>query len=434
MGLPMPLTDAKAKGAKPSEKTTKLSDGGGLQLWISPGGAKTWRMAYRYASKQRAVSVGPYPAVGLAAARRARDTIKILLAAGNDPADHPAEILVAIDIARRVDQGAAATEATKAAREAATAKAAVAAGESFNDVAAEWLIKTATDGRAGETVTKNSWLLGLAREELGPASMRSISSRQVLDVLRKVEARGKIESAHRLRSVIGRVFRYAIATDRADNDPTVALRGALTSLVVTHRPAIVEEKAFGGLLRAVWDFDGLVTIRAALQLMAYLAPRPGELRLAEWSEFDLNTALWRIPEARTKMRRPHVKPLPPQAVAILKGLHEVTGTSTLILPGQRSWKRPLSENTMNAALRRLGYSKDDVTSHGFRATFSTLANESGAWSSDAIEAELAHQDRDEVRRAYARGRYWEERVRLMTWWADRCDELRQGGEVILLRA
>ncbi|MEZ2407305.1 tyrosine-type recombinase/integrase [Bosea sp. RCC_152_1] len=422
----MPLTDVKIRSAKPSDRTLKLSDGEGLQLWISPAGARTWRLAYRSAGKQRAIGIGPYPAVSLSAARRARDAAKRLLATGNDPAAHGTVITVALDEARRIEAGASPREATAAAAEAAKQREAVLPGESFREVAKEWLAKTSMDGRAEVTVEKVSWLLGFALDELGEKSVRSISSREVLGILRKVEARGRIESANRLRSVIGRVFRYAIATDKAENDPTIALRGAIATPVVRHRPAIVEEKPFGALLRAVWGFEGLATIRYALKLMAYLAPRPGELRLAEWSEFDLDGAAWNIPAGRMKMRRPHRKPLPLQALALLRELHDITGEGRLVLPGQRVWTRPLSENTLNACLRRLGYSADEVTAHGFRASFSTIANQSGKWSADAIEKELGHLDEDEARRAYARGMFWTERIDMMQWWADRCDELRQG--------
>ena len=422
----MPLTDAKIRAAKPTEKTVKLSDGEGLQLWIAPSGNRSWRLAYRFEGKQRGLGIGPYPAVSLSAARRARDAAKRLLATGNDPAGHGASITVALDEARRIDAGASTKEAATAAAVAAKQREAVLPGESFREVAKEWLTKTSKDGRAEVTVEKVSWLLGFALDDLGEKSVRTISSRDVLGVLRKVEARGRIESANRLRSVVGRVFRYAIATDKAENDPTVALRGAIATPVVRHRPAIVDEKPFGALLRAVWGFEGLATIRFALKLMAYLAPRPGELRLAEWSEFDLDGAAWNIPAGRMKMRRPHRKPLPTQAVTLLRELHEITGAGRLVLPGQRVWTRPLSENTLNACLRRLGYSADEVTAHGFRASFSTIANQSGKWSADAIEKELGHLDEDEARRAYARGLFWTERVDLVQWWADECDRMRLG--------
>jgi len=251
-------------------------------------------------------------------------------------------------------------------------------------------------------------------------------------VLQAVERRQKFDTALRLRAIIGEVFRLAIATARAENDPTVALRGALTIPKAKSRAAITDAKQVGGLTRAVEGFDGQATTRAALQLMALLFPRPGELRLAEWKEFDLEAAVWTIPAARTKMRREHRIPLPRQAVEILKALHPITGHGVggLVFPGVRVVTRPISENTMNGALRRLGYDAEQMTAHGFRAMAATLLNESGKWSPDAIERALAHQDENEVRRAYVRGAYWDERVQMAQWWADHLDTLRDGAKVL----
>jgi integrase len=256
----------------------------------------------------------------------------------------------------------------------------------------------------------------------------------VLAALQKVERRGRHETARRLRSTIGSVFRYAVATARADNDPTFALRGALTTPVVKPRAAVTDPRAFGALLRAIDGFDGQPTTHAALKLMTLLFPRPGELRMAEWSEFDLDDAVWTIPATRTKMRRAHRVPLSRQAVAILKALGEVTGNGRLVFPCVRTVARPISENTLNAALRRLGYSKDQATAHGFRATASTLLNESGKWNADAIERQLAHVENNDVRRAYARGEHWDERVQMMAWWADYLDSLKVVGKVIPMDA
>ncbi len=276
------------------------------------------------------------------------------------------------------------------------------------------------------------WLLRLAKAEFGSLPITSISSAETLRVLKPLEAAGKLETAKRLRSTIGAVFRHAITTARAEIDPTQALRGAIDSPNPQHRAAILDPVAFGGLLRAIDGFMGQPMTRAALQLMALLACRPGELRHAVWGEFDLDSRVWNIPADRTKMRRPHRIPLAKQAVAILNELHPITGhgAAGLVFPGLRSVSRPISENTMNAALRRIGFSQEEATSHGFRSTFSTLSNESGKWSVNAIEAALAHIEANSVRRAYARGDYWTERVKLMTWWADYCDTLRKGGVVL----
>ena len=225
-----------------------------------------------------------------------------------------------------------------------------------------------------------------------------------------------------------------MATGRATGDPTSALRGALTAPVVQHRAAIVEPVPFGALLRAIDGYDGTLEVRSALQLLALTFTRPGELRLATWKEFDLDAGVWTIPAKRMKMRRPHRVPLSPQAIAILERLRAVAGQHELLFPGLRSPARPLSENTLNAALRRLGYTKDDMSSHGFRAAASSLLNECGKWNADAIEAQLAHVEANAVRKAYARAEYWAERVEMMAYWADRLDELRRGGLVVRLRA
>ena len=269
---------------------------------------------------------------------------------------------------------------------------------------------------------------------LGNRSITEIRPTDVLTVLRGVEQRGRHETARRLRSTISSVFRYAVATARAENDPTIALRGALTTPVVKPRAAVTDPKAFGALLRAIDGFDGQPATKAAFKLMALLFPRPGELRAAEWTEFDLDAAVWTIPASRTKMRRSHRVPLSHQAIRILNDLYAITGKGILVFPGVRTVLRPISENTVNAALRRLGYSKDEATAHGFRATASTLLNESGKWNPDAIERQLAHVENNDVRRAYARGEHWEERVKMMKWWADHIDGLKIVGKVIAIGA
>jgi integrase len=244
----------------------------------------------------------------------------------------------------------------------------------------------------------------------------------VLAVLRRAEARGRLETAGRLRAVIGEVFRYA-----------VSLRGALTTPVRKPRAAIVEPVPFGALLRAIDSYEGTPEVVAALQLLGLTFVRPGELRNAAWSEFNLGAAIWVIPAGRMKMRRPHRVPLAPQAVAVLKCLHAITGRGTLLFPSVRSPDRCMSENTINAALRRLGYGKEEMTGHGFRAAASSLLNECGKWNADTIEAQLAHVENNSIRRAYARADFWEERVAMMTYWADHLDAMRRGGDIIRLR-
>jgi len=390
----MPLTDAKCRSAQPGAKLQKLTDGGGLQLWLQPSGARLWRFAYRFGGKQRLLALGVYPSVPLARARQAREDARRLLVDGLDPA---------LEKKRQAQ--------------------ALADAPTFRGIAAEYVAKLRREKRSEATMVKVEWLIGFANAAFGDEPITRIAAPAVLGVLRSLEARERYESARRLRSTIGSVFRYAIATARAENDPTSALRGALTQVKVTPRAAITDAKRFGGLLRAIDAFEGQIGTRIALQLLALLFPRPGELRLAEWTEFDLEGAVWSIPASRMKMRRPHRTPLPRQAVALLGKLRLIS-TGNLLFPGFRSRLRPVSDGTLNAGLRRLGYAKDEATGHGFRATASSLLNESGRWHPDAIERQLAHTEGSSVRAAYARGEHWEERVLMMQWWADLLDQLR----------
>lgn len=399
----MALTDVEVRTAKAVAKPMKLFDGGGLHLRIDPKGSKLWRLAYRFCGKEQTLSFGPYPTVSLKEARAKRDAAKALLAEGIDPGQH-----------RKIEK------LTKAVSNATTFKA----------VADEHVEKLKREGRAPATVGKTEWLLSLALPKLGDRPISELTAAEVLAVLKPIETRGNLESAKRLRATIGAVCRFAIATARATNDPTSALKGALLSPKVKHRPAITEPSALGELLRAIDGFTGQPATVAALKLLPHVFTRPGELRMAEWSEFDLDKAVWTVPAVRTKMRREHLVPLSTQALAILKALQPITGAGRLVFPGTRTVQRPISENTLNAALRRLGYAQDEVTSHGFRATASTLLNESGKFSPDAIERALAHQDPDPVRRAYARGAYWAERVEMAQWWSDHLDTLKAGGKVI----
>lgn len=399
----MPLTDVAIRNAKPGPATVKMSDGGGLQLWISPQGSKLWHLAYRYQGKQKKLALGAYPVVTLAAARDRRTEAKRLLAAGTDPGQQ-----------KKLDKLA------KAISEANT----------FSVIAAELLAKKRREGKASATIGKREWLNALANADLGHRPIAEITAPEILAVLHKAEAKGLQETAHRLRASIGEVFRFAIATGRAVTDPTLALRGALATHKPTHRAAIIDAKELGALLRAIEGFQGQAVTVAALKLMALLFPRPGELRAAEWTEFDLEAGVWAIPASRAKMRREHRVPLPRQAIAIIEGLKPLTGHSPYLLPHISNPRRPLSENTLNAALRRMGYGQDQMTAHGFRASAATLLNESGKWSPDAIERALAHQDEDEVRRAYNRGAFWKERVAMAGWWGDYLDALRDGAKVI----
>jgi len=402
------LTDKRVQNARPvAGKVVKLSDGGGLQLWVTPSGGKLWNLAYRFAGKQRKLAIGPYPTFSLKDARSRREEAKRQLGDCLDPS-----------------QQKQLAKLTKANEKANT----------FGVIAAEYVAKSRAEGRAGATVSKLEWLVGMANAALAPRPIAEITAPEILKVLRGVESHGRRESARRLRATIGSIFRYAVATGRAIGDPTSALRGALTAPIVRHRAAIIDPKGLGGLLRAIDGHNGTPEVRYGLQLLALTFVRPGELRGAEWTEVDFEAAIWTIPPERMKMRRPHRVPLSRQALTVLKNAHSISGDAELILPGLRGRGRSLSENTFNAALRRLGYTKHEMTAHGFRAAASSMLNESGKWNADAIEAQLAHVEGNLVRRAYARAEFWEERVKLMAWWADRLDELRRGGEVVPISA
>ncbi|MFZ1662891.1 MAG: integrase arm-type DNA-binding domain-containing protein [Paracoccaceae bacterium] len=395
----MPLSDAAIRNLKPREKPYKVSDFDGLFLLVKPTGSRLWHFKYRLDGKEKLLSIGPYPEISLAEARVARDVARALVAKSQDPSaakqDHKRE-----ERERR--------------------------GLTFETQAQAYFEKTQKEGRAESTLDKTQWLLDMAVADFGRKPMSEITSPMVLRCLRKVEAKGNYETAKRLRAKISAVFRYAVATGSATTDPTYALKDALIRPKPKPRAAITDPKALGALMRAIDGFHGQAVTRIALQLLALLTPRPGELRNAKWEEIDFEAAVWSIPAERMKMRRPHRVPLSAQALKLLGELKALTGATEYLLPSLISTKRVMSENTLNTALRRIGFGKDEMTSHGFRASFSTLANESGLWNPDAIERALAHLETNEVRRAYARGEHWDERVRMAEWWAGFLDELRAG--------
>lgn len=386
----MALTDRQIVNLRKQEKPYKVSDGGGLFLFVTPAGGKLWRLAYRIGRTQKLLSFGPYPSVGLADARARRDAAKRDLANGSDPGF-------------RLKQ-------EKHAK-------AVANANTFADIAADFMAKNEREGKSEATLGKKRWLIELAIGDIGSRPITEITAAEVLVPLRRIEAKGNLETARRLRATISQIFRYAIATARADNDPTFGLKGAIASPKAIHRAAVTEWEPLKALVRAIWSYEGSIETRCALKLMALLYPRPGELRQAEWQEFDLENAIWTLPAERTKMRRAHRKPLPAAAIDVLRELQGHTGNRRLAFPSTQSAERPLSENTLNQAIRRMGFGKAEATSHGFRATASTLLNESGMWSADAIEAELGHVSGNEVRRAYHRGLYLDERAKMADWWA-----------------
>lgn len=399
----MALTAVTIKNAKGRAKPYKLTDSDGLYLLVSPTGARYWRMNYRHLGKQKTLSFGVWPDTGLAEAREQRDAARKVLARGDDPG-----------------------ERIKLDRIAAT----VAASNSFKAVADEWLLKVEREGRSAVTMKKLRWLLDFINTSIGKRPIASISAQELLVMLRKMEGKGRYETAKRLRSTCGQIFRYAIATARAERDVAADLRGALIAPQPVHRAAITSAKEAGGLLRAIEAFEGHVNTKAALRLLPHVFVRPGELRHAEWADFDFDKALWTIPKHKTKMRRDHTIPLSRQALEILKTIEHDADYSRYLFPSLRSVDRPMSENTINAALRRMGFAQDEMTGHGFRAMAATLLNEMGMWHADAIERQLAHCDNNAVRRAYTRGEYWDERVRMMQHWSDHLDFLRDGAKVI----
>lgn len=393
----MALSEFAVRKAKPRDKAYKLFDGGGLFLHVQPNGSKHWRLKYRFSGRENLLSFGPYPAVTIADARKRREAAKAHLAAGDDPA-----------------------EMRKSERLAAQALA----EQTFGLIAEEYMVRMETNGAAERTLSKTRWLLDKLAAPLRERPIREITAAEILDLLQKVEASGRVDTARRLRGVVGSVFRYAIVTLRADADPTVALHGALSKPRSTGRAAITDERKLGALLVSIDEYDGWPTITAALQLLMLTCVRPGEVRLATRSEFDLDRAVWSIPAERMKMRRPHDVPLSRQAVGVLRSIWALSQGDGLVFPSIRSEHRPLSENALNSALRRMGYSKEEVTAHGFRVTASTILNTRG-FDPDVIEAVLAHQDQNAIRRAYNRASYWDQRVELMQKWADLLDDLRR---------
>ena len=389
--------------AKPQDRDYKLSDGGGLYLLVRSNGAKLWRLNYRYLEKYRTLAFGTWPEVGLADARSRRDEARRLLAAGLDPSHE---------------------------QKVALAKARVEENDTFKTIAKEWIAKNEREDMAEITLSKIRWLLDKAYPKIGNRPIAKITTQEVLVVLRSVEATGRYESARRMRSVLGRVFRYAIATTRAERDPTGDLRGALTVPKAKHLAAITNPKRAGELMRAIEGYTGHAITLYGLRLSAHMFVRPGELRQAEWAEFDFDRSVWNLPAEKMKMRGAHRVPLSTQVRTLFEELWELTGTGRYCFPSFRTDRRPMSENTVNAALRVLGFAQEEMSAHGFRAMAATLLNESGRFHPDAIERQLAHVERDGVRRAYTRGEYWNERVTMMQFWSDELDRLRNGAKLL----
>lgn len=389
----MALTDVRVRTAKPLAKPYKLTDGQGLYLLVMPSSARLWRFKFRHVGKEKLLALGAYPDVSLSAARKARDQARELLAKGDDPS---------------------LTKRREKARKAANAK------DTFAAVANELLAKSEQEGMEAVTISKKRWLLTLL-SDLGSMAVADIEPADILAPLRKIERRGNHETARRALQLTGQTLRYAVATARLKSDPSRDLKGALTAPKVRHHAAILDPERLGELLRAIDSYGGYFSTTLALRILPHVFVRPGELRHADWSEFRLDEARWAIPAQRMKMRREHVVPLSTQVITLMK---QVPESKRVGLVFRASGGKPLCENTLNTALRRMGFTSDEVCSHGFRATASTLLNESGKWSPDAIERALAHGDDGSVRATYHRGAHWQERVQMAQWWSDFLDTLK----------
>jgi integrase len=394
--MPPLLTETAVKAVKPAEKARKIYDERGLFLFVPPTGARLWRMKYKVGGREKLLALGEWPHTSLKRARERRDEVRRLLADGVDPA------------------------AKKRAERQAIA-------DTFSALAKEYL-DTKRSSLSQKTLSKAEGLLDdWLNKHVGKIPVRQLTAADVLAACRRIEAKGKYETAHRARALASRVMRYGVITGRADRDPCADLRGALTPVKTKNHAAITDPPKVGELLRAIDGYQGQPSAAFALKLAPYVFARPGELRAAAWGEFELDCEqpVWRIPATRMKMGEQHIIPLARQVVAILKQLQLITGDGSLLFPSLRSKKRPISNNTINAALRRIGFSHEQHTGHGFRSTASTLLNEQG-WNPDLIELQLAHAERNKVRSAYNRAERLSERRTMMQAWADYLDALKAG--------
>lgn len=399
----MALTDTAIRSAKPSEKPIRLFDGGGLYLEVSPAGGKLWRFKYRFEAKEKRLSLGVYPGVSLAKARVRREEARKLLADGIDPSEH---------------------------RKAAKASRSDRAANSFEVVTREWYAKFSPDWAEchGERIIRRferdifPWI--------GGKPIADVAAPELLAVVRRIESRGALETAHRALGNCGQVFRYAVATNRATRDPSRDLRGALPPAKGENFAAVTEPKQVGELLRTLDGYQGTFTVVCALRLAPFVFVRPGELRHAKWADVDLDAAEWRY--TVTKTDTPHIVPLATQAVAILRELHALTGTGRYIFPGARTNGRPMSDNAILGAMRNMGIPADQMSGHGFRAMARTILDEVLGVRPDLIEHQLAHAVKDANGRAYNRTAHLPERKKMMQQWADYLDKLKSGADVIPL--
>lgn len=398
-----PLSDIQVRNAKPKAQDFKLMDGFGLYLLVTPSGGKLWRFDYRYGNKRKVLAIGVYPAVTLADARQRREDAKKLLANGVDPG----EVRKAQKVALVAD-----TE------------------NGFEVIAREWHSKFSGSWSPSHAETTLRRLELDVFPVVGSKLIGEVKAPELLAMLRRIESRGALETAHRVRTICGQIFRYAVATGRAERDPAADLKGALAPYKKGHLAAITDPKEVASLLRAIDGFQGSFVVKCALQLAPLFFVRPGELRQAEWSEIDLEASTWNIPAERMKMKVAHIVPLSSQAVKVLNELYALTGRSKYLFPCHRSFARPMSNNAINAALRRMGFEKDEMTGHGFRAMARTILDEVLQVRVEYIEHQLAHAVRDTNGRAYNRTSHLVERRKMMQMWADYLEGLKQGAKVI----
>ncbi len=398
----MPLSDAKVRAAKPKDKSYKFYDMDGLFLFVTPQGGKLWRFKYRFDGKEKLLAFGTYPEISLSDARELRDKARKQIANGVDPSELKKTMKIKI----------------------------VQETETFKAIALEWFVKFQHTWTPGYAVTMNSRLERDLFPWIGTRPIKDIKAPELLAVIRRVENRGALETAHRIRTIAGQIFRYAVATGRAERDPSGDLKGALPQPAENHHAAIIDPKEVAPLLRAIDDYRGHFIVKCALRLAPLFFVRPGELRNAEWQEIDFDTGTWSIPAHKMKMKQAHIVPLCSQAIEILKELQQFTGTSRYVFPSGRSFARPMSNNALLAALRRMGYSKEEMTPHGFRAMARTILDEVLQIRPDYIEHQLAHAVKDPNGRAYNRTAHLEARRDMMQLWADYLDGLKQGAQVV----
>ena len=401
----IPLSDMKVQKAKPKNKPVTLFDGGGLFLLVTTSGGKLWRFKYRYDGKQKLLALGAYPEVSLADARQKREDARKLLTNNVDPG------------------------AVRKAQKQAT----IQESETFEIIAREWFQKFLHRWKE----THSSRLIrSLERDVfpwIGTRPIKEINAPELLAVLRRIETRGTLDTVHRIRTICGQIFRYAVASGYAVRDPSGDLKGAIPPPQEGHMAAITEPAKVGELLRAIDGYQGSFAVQCALKLAPLFFVRPGELRNMEWQEIDFENAQWNIPAEKMKMKEPHIVPLSTQALVILEAIKPLTSASRYVFPSGRSFDRPMSNNAILAALRRMGYTKDEMSGHGFRALARTILDEVLQIRPDFIEAQLAHRVRDPLGRSYNRTHHLNERRRMMETWASYLDGLKAGAKVIPFR-